>query len=284
MNSVKCNLVDISSVPKENSCFRGGILAEVKAFAHSTFGTSLPSKLESVPDIPEFLTSIRESNVLTVRQYLFVAGLCSSYQQMRISTSRTVYSDDSAKSMFSHLIDLIKPTCTDVKLDITGPGSASQLKIKRGLTGKLELSYSSYQLSSYDYSLVLVLEMKSERKRISIDTDYPEECQLLAQMAYCIQQSDRSYVLGMLYIGGFITVYVLFHASNAYVYAKVPIDEEVHYDLYANGFHIEQLIYHALHNSLNVQYMNNELTIECTWKHCSIWKELYCEDALYCFS
>ena len=86
--------------------------------------------------IPTFLQTLKASGDITFRQYIFAAGLASSYLQMK-NSSRNISSDDAAKSMFYHLVDLVKPTCLDVKIDITAPGSVSKLQTKESLTRKL---------------------------------------------------------------------------------------------------------------------------------------------------
>ena len=94
-------------------------------------------------DTADLLEEMKTSRELTVRQYLFAAGLSCVYQQMK-NSGRDESSDDAGKSMFAHLVSLIQPTCTNIWLDITSPGLVTQLNNKEDLTGKLEMAYTTF--------------------------------------------------------------------------------------------------------------------------------------------
>lgn len=276
MEYIRANNVYFTDPGDYKSCFRGGLLAELHSYAFDLYKTAITSRFQSSENIEEMLTELKDSSKLTVRQYLFAAGLGSSYQQM-CGSNRTVSSDDAAKTMFAHLIDLIKPTCTDVMLDLTGPGSVSQLTKKEGLTGKLEMAYATYR-SFYNYTFVLVIEMKSLEKTISMHVDIPEECQMLGEMAYFLKKSGRNFILGILFIAGFVTVYLLRDQVSHYQWTKLLLQKEVRNE--SVGKEIEQLIYHCIHNTLQVDYEHGEIKVVTKWKNCSILEALYIKDEI----
>ena len=252
-------------------CFRGGILSGLHEYALSTYKSKITDKFQTSENITGILEDMKNSEKLTVRQYFFAAGLGLSYKEMK-GSSRTISSDDAAKTMFSHLVDLIKPTCTDIMLDITGPGSVNQLfdNDKDELTGKLELAYTSYR-SAYNYSLVLIIEMKSCIKTITltIDSNFPEELQLLGEMAYCMKVGCRDYVIGLLFIAGYVSVYLLcLHDNKTCHWTKLSLKGSVFNEFFSVGHEIEQLIYHSLHNTLHVEFKEDThcIKLETRWK------------------
>lgn len=262
----------------DNSCYRGGILTGLSQYAYSAYGTTLTKKFfTSSHNIDKLLEHLKRSSNISIRQYLFAAGLASSYKQMENST-RSLSSDDVAKTMFAHLIDLIKPTCTNIRLDITGPGPVSQLSIKKGLTGKLEMAYSSFT-TSYNYTLVLVFEMKSVTKLITPFSLYPEEIQLLAEMAYCLKRGGREFVLGILFIAENVVIFVLHECDDTYKWTKLKITDSVINDFFSVGTALEQLIYHSLHNTLQIT-SSLSIDLKTQWKPCKFLKSLYIEDEM----
>ena len=285
---VPCKDILLPDCPQDQtSCFRGGILQNLHSYAFRNFSTTLPSKISTLVNTQgaydKLLDDMKRSNQITYRQYLFTCGLIYSYKQVA-GTTRITSSDEVAKTMFQHLIDLIKPTCIDVKVDITGPGSKSQQRRLDELhvTGKLELAYASYS-PVYTYSLVMVVEKKSTFTTPSDDSETTsQETQLLAQMAYCFKVDLRQSVLGILFSESFIVVLLMFKSGENILWTRLKLGKEktVVNDFFAVGNDIEQLIYHSLHGSLKVEYSEDleGVTIESTWKTCSICKALYYND------
>ena len=288
LGAAKLNLIQTCEIhytdaPSENTCFRGGILMDLHTYSLNNFLTSLPEKLKTSQDHSKLFKNMKESNTITYRQYLFASGLTYSYEQMA-KTKRFISSDEVAKTMFMHLIDLIKPTCTDIRIDVSGPGAINQQVDNEDefiLTGRLELAYSVFS-AVYNYSLVLTIEMKSELINISPYSTHQQELQILSEMAYCLKASKREHVLGILFHCGFITGYVFDKSQqdrDAY-YAKLEINENLINSMFAVGNELEQLLYHCLHSTLNVELSNKKFTITTTWKACELNQALYVKDRL----
>lgn len=276
-----CTLTCTNKPTETNSCFRGGILENVHKYSFDTFTSALPQKLQNVRDPTTILNAMKASNKITVRQYLFAAGLAFSYKQMA-NTSRTLSSDDPAKTMFLHLIDLIKPTCTDIRIDLCGPGPISQQTKKERfiLTGKLELAYSTYR-TAYNYSLVLVIEMKSLSGQVMDDSKSQPELQLLAEMSYCMKTSPREYVLGILFNKDNVSSYILYASPSwKYFWAKLQMKGSITNNIFSVGHEIEQLIFHSLHSTLEVTFESNKFELKTNWKTCCIMEPLYIKDRL----
>ena len=114
LNLIQTCEIRYADVPSENTCFRGGILMGLHTYSLNNFLASLPVKLKTSQDHSELLKNMKKSNTVTYKQYLFASGLTYSYEQM--AKTRRSISDEAAKTMFMHLIDLIKPTCTDIRI------------------------------------------------------------------------------------------------------------------------------------------------------------------------
>lgn len=261
----------------KDSCYRGGILRELHDYAFNHFKTKLTDEFVT-GDLSGILEDMKASGEVTVRQYLFAVGLAASHEQM-LKTTREVSHDEPAKTMFTHLVDLIKPTCTDVRLDLTGPGSIKQQNAsdEYTLTGKLEIAYSFYR-ASYNYSLTLVIEMKSNTLSQADDSTNPQELQLLAEMAYCLKTSRRTYVIGLLFAKGFVTCFIMHQQPGKTYWTKLKLNGKIVNEFFSIGHEIEQLIYHSLHSTLDIQLIANCIELTTRWKTCCLWEPLYVKD------
>lgn len=94
------------------------------------------------------------------------------------------------------------------------------------VTGKLELAYSTY-CSTYNYSLVLLIEMKSTMQNITIDSQTSHELQVWGEMAYCMKASNNPYALGFLYADEFIFAYLLLKEGGTYLLTKLKINDVI---------------------------------------------------------